>query len=116
MLKFNLIVLGLLVVGYAHWPWTGRLAAQAREDSQPAARQRMVEEQIKARSIKDEGVLAAMLKVPRERFVPSGVALLAVPHGRRSGRLLGRIGNGSAYALPLDNVVALTRTHLKLGQ
>ena len=73
-MKFILIVLGLLVVGYAHWPWTGRLAAQAREDSPPAGRYRMVEDQIKARGIKDEGVLAAMLKVPRERFVPSGVA------------------------------------------
>ena len=31
-MKFSLVVLGLLVVGYAHWPWTGRLAAQARED------------------------------------------------------------------------------------
>ena len=77
MMKFSLIVLGLLVVGYAHWLWTGRLAAQAREDSPPAARQRMVEDQIKARGIKDEGVLAAMLKVPRERFVPSGVAPFA---------------------------------------
>lgn len=73
-MKFSLIVLGLLVVGYAHWPWTGRLAAQAREDSPLAGRRRMVEDQIKARGIKDEGVLAAMLKVPRERFVPGGVA------------------------------------------
>ena len=56
-MKLILIVLGLLVVGYAHWPWTGRLAAQAREDSSPAGRYRMVEDQIKARGIKDEGVL-----------------------------------------------------------
>jgi len=73
-MKFSLIVLGLLVVGYAHWSWPGRLAAQAHEDSPPAGRYRMVEDQIKARGIKDERVLAAMLKVPRERFVPSGVA------------------------------------------
>src|SRR5215472_4778281 len=76
-MKLNLIVCGLLVVGYAHWPWTGRLAAQAREDSLLTGRHRMVGEQIKARGIKDEGVLAAMLKVPRERFVPSEVAPLA---------------------------------------
>src|SRR5215475_1329514 len=76
-MKFSLIVFGLLVVGYAHWSCTSRPAAQVREDSPLAARQRMVEEQIKARGIKDEGVLAAMLKVPRERFVPSGVAPLA---------------------------------------
>ena len=73
-MKLSLIVLGLLVVGGTHWLWTDRLAAQAREDSPVAERHRMVEEQIKARGIKDEGLLAALLKVPRERFVPSGVA------------------------------------------
>src|SRR5262245_59410672 len=76
-MKFSLIVFGLLVVGYAHWSCTDRPAAQARGHSPLTARHRMVEEQIKARGIKDEGVLAAMLKVPRERFVPSGVAPLA---------------------------------------
>src|SRR5512132_2751721 len=73
-MKVSLVVLGLLVVGYAHWPWAGRLSAQAREDSPLAGLYRMVEDQIKARGITDKGVLAAMLKVPRERFVPSGVA------------------------------------------
>ena len=74
-MKFSLVVLGLLVVGSAHWPhWhhsqlSGRLAAQVPEDSTLAGRHRMVEDQIKARGIKDTGVLAAMLKVPRERFV-----------------------------------------------
>jgi protein-L-isoaspartate(D-aspartate) O-methyltransferase len=33
-------------------------------------RQRMVEQQLKARGIKDERVLAAMAKVPREEFIP----------------------------------------------
>jgi protein-L-isoaspartate(D-aspartate) O-methyltransferase len=36
-----------------------------------AQRQRMVERQLKARDIKDERVLAAMAKVPREKFVPA---------------------------------------------
>jgi len=35
-----------------------------------AQRQRMVEQQLKPRGIKDERVLAAMAKVPREEFVP----------------------------------------------
>jgi len=35
-----------------------------------AQRQRMVEQQLKLRGIKDERVLAAMAKVPREEFVP----------------------------------------------
>jgi protein-L-isoaspartate(D-aspartate) O-methyltransferase len=96
-MRFSLIVLGLLVVGYGHWPrwqWTGRLAAQPREDSAPAARHRMVEDQIKARGIKDAGVLAAMLKVPRERFVPSDVAPQA--HADRSLP----IGQGQTISQP----------------
>src|SRR5438477_273721 len=36
-----------------------------------AQRQRMVEQQLKPRGIKDERVLAAMAKVPREEFVPA---------------------------------------------
>ena len=35
-----------------------------------ALRQRMVEQQLKPRGIKDERVLAAMAKVPREEFIP----------------------------------------------
>jgi len=35
-----------------------------------AFRQRMVEEQLRARGIRDERVLAAMLKVPRHEFAP----------------------------------------------
>src|SRR5882724_6764950 len=35
-----------------------------------AQRQRMVEQHLKARGIKDERVLAAMAKVPREEFIP----------------------------------------------
>ena len=35
-----------------------------------AQRQRMVEQQLKSRGIKDERLLAAMAKVPREEFVP----------------------------------------------
>jgi protein-L-isoaspartate(D-aspartate) O-methyltransferase len=36
-----------------------------------AQRQRMVDQQLKPRGIKDERVLAAMTKVPREEFVPA---------------------------------------------
>ena len=35
-----------------------------------AQRQRMVDQQLKSRGIKDERVLAAMAKVPREEFIP----------------------------------------------
>src|SRR4029077_2019437 len=36
-----------------------------------AQRQRMVAQQLKMRGIKDERVLAAMAKVPREEFIPA---------------------------------------------
>ena len=36
----------------------------------PAQRQQMVDQQLKRRGIKDERVLAAMAKVPREQFIP----------------------------------------------
>src|SRR6187399_727788 len=36
-----------------------------------AQRQRMVAQQLKPRGIKDERVLAAMAKVPREQFIPA---------------------------------------------
>jgi protein-L-isoaspartate(D-aspartate) O-methyltransferase len=43
----------------------------------PEARRVMVDDQIEARGIRDPRVLAAMRKVPRERFVPPDVASLA---------------------------------------
>src|SRR5436189_25369 len=64
-MKFSLVVLGLLVVGSAHWPHSqlsGRLAAQVPEDSTLAGRHRMVEDQIKARGIKDTAVLGELAR------------------------------------------------------
>jgi protein-L-isoaspartate(D-aspartate) O-methyltransferase len=46
-----------------------------------AQRQRMVEKQLKPRGIKDEGVLAAMVKVPREEFVPADARSSAYEDG-----------------------------------
>jgi protein-L-isoaspartate(D-aspartate) O-methyltransferase len=47
-----------------------RKAVQS-EDQFARQRQRMVEEQIRARGIREKTVLDAMLKVPRHRFVPA---------------------------------------------
>lgn len=48
---------------------------RGQEDSLAQQRVRMVEEQLRARAVRDEGVLAAMAKVPREAFVaPEGGA------------------------------------------
>jgi protein-L-isoaspartate(D-aspartate) O-methyltransferase len=46
-----------------------------------AQRQRMVEQQLKPRGIKDERVLAAMAKVPREEFIPVDVRPSAYEDG-----------------------------------
>jgi protein-L-isoaspartate(D-aspartate) O-methyltransferase len=43
-------------------------------DAQAIRRARMVERQLRARGISDERVLAAMRRVPREAFVPPGLA------------------------------------------
>ena len=46
-----------------------------------AQRQRMVGQQLKPRGIKDERVLAAMAKVPREEFIPAGARADAYEDG-----------------------------------
>jgi protein-L-isoaspartate(D-aspartate) O-methyltransferase len=46
-----------------------------------AQRQRMVEQQLKLRGIKDERVLVAMAKVPREEFVPADARVEAYEDG-----------------------------------
>src|SRR5262245_47937865 len=62
-------------------------------------RKRMVEEQIKARGVKDERVLRAMGQVPRHEFVPEGQRIAAY----RDGAL--PIGKGQTISQPY--VVAL---------
>src|SRR4051812_3995209 len=58
-----LIFAAIAIAGCGHQtPSAGNFAAQ---------RQRMVEKQLKARGIKDERVLTAMAKVPREEFIPA---------------------------------------------
>lgn len=47
--------------------------SSASEDDFRAELLRMVEEQIRARGIKSEAVLAAMSKVPRHRFIPASL-------------------------------------------
>ena len=85
------------------------------------ARRQMVETQIKARGIKDEKVLSAMLKVERHKFVPKGferlayidrplpigeeqtisqpyiVALMTECLGLKGGEKVLEIGTGSGY-------------------
>jgi protein-L-isoaspartate(D-aspartate) O-methyltransferase len=53
------------------------VAAASGPDSFVTKRQAMVDQQLKARDITDPRVLAAMGKVPRDRFVPEGLRSLA---------------------------------------
>lgn len=69
-------------------------------------RERMVEEQIVARGVQDPRVIAAMKKVPRERFVPRGLAYLAYEDSPLP------IGSGQTISQPY--IVALMTASLGL--
>jgi len=75
-------------------------------DHMEVARRRMVEEQIRARGVKDERVLAAMAKVPRHLFVETGLDSQAY-----SDRAL-PIGEGQTISQPY--MVAFMTESLKL--
>jgi protein-L-isoaspartate(D-aspartate) O-methyltransferase len=75
-------------------------------DHKEVARRRMVEEQIKARGIKDERLLAAMAKVPRHLFVEKGLDAQAY-----SDRAL-PIGEGQTISQPY--MVAIMTASLSL--
>ena len=70
------------------------------------SRDRMVMEQIQGRGIRDLGVLAAMAKVPRHRFVPAE----QVPHAYEDHAL--PIGYGQTISQPY--IVALMTEHLAI--
>ncbi len=53
--------------------WRGPKERQ-REDSFLRDRKAMVEEQLRARRIRDERLLSVMMEIPRHRFVPSSLA------------------------------------------
>jgi len=64
------------------------------KDDFPAWRRWMVEKQIRERGVANERVLAAMLKVERERFVPASEKLRAYDDGPLS------IGHGQTISQP----------------
>ena len=57
------------------------LSITPKDDQYSSARQEMVEEQIKERGITHESTLAAMLKVPRHKFVPPNLVDKAYDDG-----------------------------------
>src|SRR6266480_1624762 len=71
-----------------------------------AERQRMVQQQLVARSIKDERVLAAMTKVPREEFIPADSRAASYEDGPLP------IGHGQTISQPY--IVAFMTEQLRL--
>jgi protein-L-isoaspartate(D-aspartate) O-methyltransferase len=80
--------------------------ASAETDAQAEARKSMVTNQIKARGVRDEKVLAAMTAIPRHRFVPGRQR-----HSAYADRPL-PIGEGQTISQPY--IVALMTASLKL--
>ena len=72
-----------------------------------AERQRMVQQQLMARGIKDERVLAAMAKVPREEFVPADSRAATYEDGPL------QIGYGQTISQPY--IVAFMTEQLRLS-
>jgi protein-L-isoaspartate(D-aspartate) O-methyltransferase len=70
-------------------------------------RRRMVDTQLRRRGIRDERVLAAMLKIPREEFVPLESRLVAYQDGPTP------IGEGQTISQPY--MTALMAESLELG-
>jgi protein-L-isoaspartate(D-aspartate) O-methyltransferase len=77
----------------------------ARLSDFAAERQRMVAEQLKARGISDERVLAAMNKVPREEFVP--------PDSRAASYADGPLPIGQSQTISQPYIVAFMTEKLR---
>ncbi len=88
----------------ANCDWCGKDRPPASEFA--AQRQRMVERQLKGRGIKDERVLAAMGKVPREEFVP--------PESRDASYEDGPLPIGYDQTISQPYIVALMTEQLRL--
>jgi protein-L-isoaspartate(D-aspartate) O-methyltransferase len=74
MRRWSLVAGGLALVALLSVPHGADVRAQQPADPTRAAREAMVQRQIAARGVTSAGVLAAMRKVPRHRFVPASQA------------------------------------------
>jgi protein-L-isoaspartate(D-aspartate) O-methyltransferase len=83
------------------------MKSRSKNEAFALERQRMVEQQIRARDIYDQHVLEAMRTVPRHRFVPSE----NLPHAYMDGPL--PIGCGQTISQPY--IVALMTQMLRLN-
>jgi protein-L-isoaspartate(D-aspartate) O-methyltransferase len=69
MRKLCLIIL-LFSGVWSLWTCKSEVKPESEDNKYTATRKRMVDEQIVARNVKDKLVINAMLKVPRQKFVP----------------------------------------------
>jgi protein-L-isoaspartate(D-aspartate) O-methyltransferase len=99
------LVLGLLLVAACQGSTAGPTHPAFAERADERAR--MVRDQIEARGVRDERVLAAMRRVPRHRFMPAFIQ----PRAYEDGAL--PIGEGQTISQPF--VVASMTEYLKLG-
>ena len=83
----------MLTMG-SHDPESRQPSTAAEEAAFEVARTRMVRDQIAARGIRDERVLAAMTRVPRHEFVPASQRSLAYEDGPLP------IGHGQTISQP----------------
>ena len=70
-------LLAVLPLAAVLWGGCDATGAEPQSPNRQAERQRMVNEQLKARDIRDSRVLAAMEKVPRHEYVPEPQRALA---------------------------------------
>ena len=69
----GMALIALAVIALAALVGAAVMALGSRQPDYGALRRAMVEDQIRARGIKDRAVLRAMLKVPRHEFVPTAL-------------------------------------------
>ena len=77
---FIITLIGLVIVGYSKRPGDSAkvlddrpTVSLAQNNDWDLARQRMVQQQMASRDIRDPRVLAALRKVPRHQFVPQAL-------------------------------------------
>ncbi|MEE9127842.1 MAG: protein-L-isoaspartate(D-aspartate) O-methyltransferase [Planctomycetota bacterium] len=107
-------LLALLLGAWFGFGHTSCVGADARTDTAPSeeelhrrARQQMVDRQIQGRGIRHQGVLAAMRRIPRHRFVPESLSARAYNDGPLP------IGHDQTISQPY--VVAFMTEALELG-
>jgi len=89
------------------WRRHGRGDSRPAPDDFDERRRRMVADQIRARGVRDERVLAAMARIPRERFIPGDAQVSAYDDHPLS------IGCGQTISQPY--IVALMTEALELS-